>query len=90
MITAAQARATTDSVNAQTARAPVDQVYQQIQQAAAQGVGTTIIDFAPFTFPAGGSTDPASAPFLNELSGNGFTLTANVGDDGTTRLQVSW
>jgi hypothetical protein len=90
VITAAEARAKTDAVNAVNTRAPVEQVYAQIMEAARSGLGTTVITFSPFTFPSGGSTDPASAPWLNELAGGGFTLTADVDGDGTTRLRVTW
>lgn len=91
VFTAGQARARADSVIAKAARAPVDEVYNEIESAAGQGLGTLVIGFAPFTFPRGGSTDPAAAPFLNELAGNGFILTADVDQvDGTTRLRITW
>ncbi len=87
---AAAARSRTDAVVTAAARAPIEQVYAQIQATADQGLGTTIIVFAPFTFPPGGSTDPAAAPFLNELVQQGYTLTAAVDEAGNTNLQVSW
>lgn len=90
MITAAQARAKTDEVNTVNTRAPVEQVYGQILEAARSGLGTTLITIPPFVFPPAGSTDPAVAPFLNELNAGGFILTAEVGEDGWTRLRVTW
>lgn len=90
VITAVQARQTTNTVLAASARAPLDQVYSQIETEARRGFGTTLIVFTPFSFPPGGSTDPASAPFLNELAANGFGLLAEVGSDGWTSLRVTW
>jgi hypothetical protein len=91
MTTAATARMMTDSVVAKAARAPLDQVYAQVDQTAASGLGTTLIDFAPFTFPDGGSTDPAAAPFLNQLVTDGYLLTGEKSvDDGVTRLRLTW
>lgn len=90
MITAAQARAKTNEVNTVNLRAPVEQVYGQILEAARSGLGTTLITISPFTFPPAGSTDPASASFLNELASGGFGLFAEVGEDGWTRLRITW
>lgn len=90
MLTAAQARNLTDINIAAAARAPINQVYNQIQGAIDQRLGQTIIAFTPFSFPLGGSTDPASAPFLNELAAGGFGLFADVDEAGTTRLIITW
>jgi hypothetical protein len=90
MTTAAQARARADSAVAFAASGPLREVYGQVDYVANAGGGSTVIAFAPFTFPPGGSTDPAAAPFLNQLATDGFTLTAEVLGDGTTCLRVTW